>query len=66
MIRKVTSFKHKARNDPMKSRSLIAIPFLSSAEGAKISGTFGRHVVVELEYDLRRRSYKRDVQLDDA
>jgi len=45
------------RDDSMKARTLITIPFLTSAEGAEVFRRFGHNVGVELEDHSGRWAY---------
>ena len=59
MVGKVTTLKHKVGNDTVERRAGIAKALLTSSESAEVLGSLGDYIVVELEDDAAKGSYKR-------
>lgn len=53
---KVTSLKHKSRDDSVEARSLVTESLLTSAQSSEVRCGLGRHIIEELEHDLCSRA----------
>jgi hypothetical protein len=51
MVCKVTTLKHKARNDTMEGASLVAKTLFTSAKSMEVSSGLWDNIIVELKFD---------------